>query len=254
MGHLTFNVEQLMDLSGNTILITGGSSGIGLALAERFLALGNEVIVTGRRLEALETVQSKHPKVHLKVNDAGDAAQRVELADWAIKTFPALNVVINNAGIQRKINLSQVENWADTAQEIDINLGGPIHLSSLFIAHLAKQPKAHLMNVSSGLAFVPLNYMPVYCATKAALHSFTLSLREQLKNTSISVTEIIPPAVKTNLGGAHDFGEELSAYADSVMAQLKAGLPETTFGLSQRLQTLSQAELAQTFKQMNQRG
>ncbi|MEI9952855.1 MAG: SDR family NAD(P)-dependent oxidoreductase [Pseudomonadota bacterium] len=170
-----------MDLEGNTILITGGSSGIGMALAARFIELGNEVIVTGRRKAALQAFKDKYPSVHTQVNDAGNAADRVALADWATRAFPGLNVLINNAGIQRKLSLREVEPWADTAQELDINLGAPIHLSSLFIPHLQKQAKAWIMNVSSGLAFVPLAHMPVYCASKAALHSFTMSLREQLK-------------------------------------------------------------------------
>ncbi len=242
-----------MELKGNTVLITGGSSGIGMALAERFLKLGNEVIITGRREQTLKDFKKKHPTVHIKVNDAGSAQDRVELAAWATREFPRLNILINNAGIQRKVSLNRAEPWADTAQEIEINLGGPIHLSSLFVPHLEKQPKSHIMNVSSGLAFVPLAHMPIYCATKAALHSFTLSLREQLRPTSIEVTEIIPPAVKTNLGGSHDFGEELSDFADSVIEQLGAGVSETTFGMSKRSSQMSRAEADQMFLQMNRR-
>jgi uncharacterized oxidoreductase len=240
-----------MDLKGNTILITGGSSGIGMALAERFLALGNEVIITGRGEAALNAFERKHPSVHVKVNDAGSAEERSELAAWVVREFPRLNVLINNAGIQRRVNLREAEPWADTASEIDINLGGPIHLSALLAPHLQTQPKARIMNVSSGLAFVPIAHLPVYCATKAALHSFTLSLREQLKPVGITVTEIIPPAVKTNLGGSHDFGEELADYVDSVFTQLATDAPELTFGSSARTSQMTRAEADQTFARIN---
>jgi uncharacterized oxidoreductase len=243
-----------MDLKGNTILVTGGSSGIGMAIAARFIELGNEVIVTGRRVEALQAFKDKHPSAHIKVNDAGNPKDRVELAEWAVREFPRLNVLINNAGIQRKLSLAKAEPWADTAQEIDINLGGPIHLSSLLVPHLEKQAKAHIMNVSSGLAFVPIALMPIYCATKAALHSFTLSLREQLKATTIFVTEIIPPAVKTNLGGSHDFGEELAEYTASVFEQLETDALELTFRMSSRASQMSRADADQMFAQMNGRG
>ena len=243
-----------MELEGNTILVTGGSSGIGMGIAARFIELGNEVIVTGRRESALQAFKARYPSVITKVNDASDPAERVALAVWVAREFPHLNVLINNAGIQRKLNLLQIEPWADTALELDINLGAPIHLSSLFVPQLSQQPKAQIINVSSGLAFVPLAHMPVYCASKAALHSFTLSLREQLKATTIAVTEIIPPAVKTNLGGSHDFGEELSAYLDSVFAQLSSGDPEVSFGFSARSSQMSRPELDQMFQRMNSGG
>jgi len=240
-----------MKLEGNTILITGGSSGIGMAIAARFLELGNEVIVTGRREAALQALKAKYPRAHIKVNDAARAEERIALSGWAKREFPSLNVLINNAGIQRKVNLLEAEPWASTTQELDINLAAPMHLCSLFIPQLLKQEKAQIMNVSSGLAFVPLAHMPVYCASKAALHSFTLSLREQLKATTIGVTEIIPPAVKTNLGGSHDFGEELSDYVDSVFTQLATDATELTFGFSARASQLSRAELDQLFLRMN---
>jgi uncharacterized oxidoreductase len=247
-------VELLMDLKGNTILVTGGSSGIGMAIAERFLALGNEVIITGRREAALNAFKEKHPGVHLKVSDAGSAQERIELAAWVVREFPRLNVLINNAGIQRRVNLREAEPWADTASEIDINLGGPIHLSALLVPHLQKQAQARIMNVSSGLAFVPIAHLPVYCATKAALHSFTLSLREQLKPCGIAVTEIIPPAVKTNLGGSHDFGEELVEYVDSVFTQLGTDALELTFGSSARTSQMSRADADQVFARINGAG
>jgi len=240
-----------MQLNGNTVLITGGTSGIGGALAERFLAAGNQVIVCGRRANLLAELKAKHPTIHTFVADVGSAAQREALVQQALAQFPAINVLINNAGIQRKVALGEPEPWADTAQEIAINFEGPIHLSMLMIKHLASKPRAVIANVSSGLAFVPIATMPVYCATKAALHSFTLSLRQQLRQTTVEVVEIIPPAVRTNLGGSHDFGAPLDAYADAVMAQLADGRPETTYEFSLKTSQASRAELDGMFKQMN---
>ena len=242
-----------MTLSGNTVLVTGGSSGIGLALAERFLAAGSEVVVCGRRAAALADVKKKHPAVHTTVADTGSVADREALFRETTARFPKLNVVINNAGIQRKVALTDVEPWAATAQEIAVNLEGPVHLSMLFIPHLLGQERPLIANVSSGLAFVPFAAMPIYCATKAALHSFTQSLRHQLSKTAIDVVEIIPPAVRTNLGGSHDFGTPLDEYADSVMAQLAAGLPETTYEFSKKGSQASRAELDSMFEAMNNR-
>ena len=241
----------MMKMTNNTVLITGGTSGIGLALAERFLSLGNEVIICGRNEANLRAVKAKHPQVHIRVSDTGKESDRIALWAWATATFPQLNVLINNAGIQRKVDLSQSEPWSDTDQEIAINLGGPIHLSRIAIPHLLKQERPAIMNVSSGLAFVPLTAAPVYSATKAAIHSFTLSLRYQLRNTPIQVTEIIPPAVRTNLGGSHDFGVPLDEYADSVMKQIEESRPETTYQLSAQTSQASRAEVDQIFKRMN---
>jgi uncharacterized oxidoreductase len=151
------------------------------------------------------------------------------------------------------VSVTQGEPWAETAQEIAINLEGPIHLSTLFVSHLLKQNKPVVANVTSGLAFVPLAYMPIYCATKAALHSYTLSLREQLRQTPVEVVEIIPPAVRTNLGGSHDFGAPLDAYADSVIAQLEEGRSEVTYEFSEKVSQASRAELDATFATMNRR-
>ena len=240
-----------MKISGNTVLITGGSSGIGLGLAERFVKAGNEVVVCARRPEPLAELEARIPSLHTLVGDTGSAATREKLFAEVVANFPKLNVLINNAGIQRNVDMTTDEPWADTAAEIAINLEGPIHLSRLFIPHLAKQAGAVIANVSSGLAFVPMAAMPVYCATKAALHSFTLSLRHQLKAKNIEVVEIIPPAVRTNLGGSHDFGEPLDEYSDSVMAQLEEGRSETTYTFSAKGSQASRAELDAIFKGMN---
>ncbi len=240
-----------MQLSGNTILLTGGSSGIGLALAERFVKAGNQVVVTGRRASALEEVRRKLPSVVTEVSDSGSASDRERLAAALTKRFPALNVVINNAGIQRSLDVRQLEPWEQTREEIAINLDGPIHTASLFIPHLLRQTKPALINVSSGLAFVPLARVPVYSATKAAVHSYTLSLRHQLKKTPIEVIEIIPPAVHSNLGGSHAFGVPTDEYADSVMAQLAEGRPEVTYQFSAQSSQASRAEMDAIFARMN---
>ena len=240
-----------MQLSKNTILITGGSSGIGMALAEKLLNFGNVVVVTGRNEKTLLDLKRKLPALHIKVSDAGSADDRIRLASQIVSEFPSLNVLINNAGIQRRVEIPATDAWEDTAREIDINLAGPIHLSSLLIPHLRTQAAAHIINVGSGLGFVPIARIPVYCATKAAIHSFSLSLRELLKDQSIEVTEIIPPAVKTNLGGSHDFGVELNEFIDGVIKQLEAGAPEVTFGMSAMLSQLSRSAADDMFRRMN---
>jgi uncharacterized oxidoreductase len=240
-----------MQLSGHTILLTGGSSGIGLALAHRLVAAGNAVIVTGRREAALEEVRRALPSVVTIKSDIGSAADRARLAAEITSRFPALDVVINNAGIQRKVDLLQPEPWEQTREEIAINLEGPLHLTALLLPHLLGRPKATLVNVSSGLAFVPMAAAPVYCATKAALHSYTLSLRHQLRDTSVEVIEIVPPAVHSNLGGSHAFGVPTDEYADSVMAQLAEGRAEVTYQFSAEASQAPRAALDAIFARLN---
>jgi uncharacterized oxidoreductase len=240
-----------MHLSGNTILITGGSSGIGLALAERFIQVGNQVIITGRREAALEDVRRKLPEVITEVSDSGNADDRVRLVADITKRHPDLNVVINNAGIQRKLDLKASEPWEQTREEIAINLEGPLHLASLVIPHLLGRTNSVIINVSSGLAFVPLVAAPVYSATKAAIHSYTLSLRHQLRGTPIEVIEVIPPAVHSNLGGSHAFGVPIDEYADSVMAQLAEGRIEVTYQFSAQTSQASRAEADALFARLN---
>ena len=240
-----------MQRSGNTILLTGGSSGIGLALAERLLQAGNQVIVTGRRAAMLEEAKRKVPGLVCEVSDSGNASDRERLVADLTKRFPGLNVLINNAGIQRHVNVQAPEPWEQTREEIAINLEGPIHMVSLLLPHLLRQSSPAILNVSSGLAFAPLARVPVYSATKAALHSYTLSLRHQLKDTPVEVVEIIPPAVRSNLGGSHDFGVPTEEYADSVMTQLMEGRREVTYQFSAQASQASRAELEAMFMRMN---
>ncbi len=236
-----------------TVLVTGGASGIGLALAERYLDSGSEVIVCGRRETALEAARARHPRLRTRVCDLGDPRQREQLAAWAVAAAPTLDTLVNNAGIQRRVDLTAPAEWAATHEEIASNLEAPIHLTALLLPHLRRQPAATIVNVTSGLAFVPLARVPVYCATKAALHSFTLSLRLQLAETPVRVVELIPPAVDTDLGGAglHTFGTPLAAFADAVFPRLLAGEPEIAHGFAQQSSRASRDELDALFVRMN---
>ena len=197
-----------MNLHDNTILITGGGTGIGRGLAEKLHYYGNQVIVAGRRENVLRDLCVANPGMEYFVLDVSDAASIAGVAARAAKDFPRLNCLINNAGMQsRGVNLAVPAgtgsfNDAAMFSEIQTNLTGLIRMSAAFIPQLKGKPGATIINVSSGLAFVPLAWMPVYCATKAAVHSFTLSLRRQLRDEGIRVQELIPPYVKTDLGGA----------------------------------------------------
>ena len=243
-----------MDLGTNTVLITGGASGIGFALAERFLNAGSEVIVCGRREEKLREAQIKYPNLHIRVCDVSHSSDRVSLFEWVTREFPKLNILVNNAGIQRRFQIAQNSDWEKIEEELAINLDAPIHLSTLFIPHLLKQGHPAILNITSGLAFAPMASAPVYCATKAALRSFTLSLRHQLSATPISVIEIIPPAVNTDLGGKgiHTTGTPLNEFADAVIDQLKKGSVEIAYGFSAQSSRASREELNEMFKRMNQ--
>lgn len=244
-----------MNLANNTVLITGGATGIGLALAQRFQQAGSTVIAVGRRPEVLQQAQQQLPGLHTRVCDVAVPAERVALRDWARATFPALNVLINNAGVQRRIRVADEEDWAAREQEIAINFDAPVHLSGLFVPQLREQPRAAIINVTSGLAFTPGAFAPVYCATKAALHSFTISLRHQLRDTRIEVLEIVPPAVNTDLGGTglHQHGVPLHAFADSVVARLAAGEQEVGYGTSEERRLASRAELDAATAALNER-
>ena len=188
-----------MKLTGRTILVTGGSTGIGLAFALKFVELGNEVIVTGRRQVVLDNVKAKHPKLHTVQSDVSDPAQIAVLAARVKAEFPRIDVLMNNAGIMQYKNLKAPEaDLAGLMAEMNINVGGVIGMTSAFIDILTAN-KGTVINVSSALAFVPLPAAPIYSATKAAIHSYTQSLRFQLEETGIEVIELMPPAVKTDL-------------------------------------------------------
>ena len=195
-----------MELSRNTILITGGGSGIGRGLAEAFHQLGNQVVIAGRREQALKETTAAHSGMKWLPLDIADRGALGSFAARVAEEFPALNVLINNAGIMRAEKLlAQQVDLADAEATVATNLLGPLRLTAALLPQLKKRPHATIMNVSSGLAFVPMALTPVYCATKAAIHSYTQSLRHQLRATTIEVLELIPPYVATHLmGGADD--------------------------------------------------
>jgi len=189
-----------MNLSGNTILITGGGSGLGRGLAESFHALGNQIVIAGRGRGSLDKVVAANPGMKALTVDVRDPASVRSFAARAIAEFPSLNMLINNAGIMRRENLlEQQTDLADAEDIVATNLLGPIRLTAALLPHLQKQPRAAIINVSSGLAFLPMARTPTYCATKAAIHSYTLSLRTQLRSSNIEVIELIPPYVATHL-------------------------------------------------------
>jgi uncharacterized oxidoreductase len=192
-------------MQGNTILITGGGSGIGRGLAEAFHQLGNKVIIAGRREAVLAATAAASSGMEFVVLDAASAESIHAAAKTVVARFPELNVVINNAGVQRFHDIAEASglNEALATEEIDTNIWGVLRMTDAFLPHLMTKADAVIVNVSSGLAFVPLAQFPVYCATKAFVHSFCLSLRHQLKDSGVRVIELAPPWVATDLGATH---------------------------------------------------
>lgn len=208
-----------MKMSGNTILITGGGSGIGRELARRFQELGNAVIVAGRRQDALEETIDGRDGMHAMTLDVEDADAVEAFGTRLLAEHPAINVLVNNAGIMRREDLTGSRDLRDAEETISINLLGPVRLTNALVDHLARREGAAIVNVSSGLAFVPLSGTPTYNATKAAIHSYTVSLREQLKGR-VEVIELVPPAVRTELTPGQSTREDfmpLGEFIDEVM-------------------------------------
>src|SRR4051794_20161731 len=244
-----------MNFAASTVLVTGGASGIGLALTRRFHTEGATVAICGRREDRLAEVAAELPGLITRVCDLSRPEERRSLAAWVTREVPALNVLVNNAGVQRYPRLAEGESdWASTDEEIAINFAAPVHLAALLVPHLLNQTDPAIVNVTSGLAFTPLARAPVYSATKAALHSFTLSLRHQLAATPIAVIELAPPAVNTDLGGPglHTFGVNLDEFADAVFPRLRAGDLEIGYGFAEQAQKASRQELDEMFRRMNQ--
>lgn len=218
------------------VLITGGTSGIGRGLAERFARAGACVLVTGRRQDRLTALRAMHPGLRGIVSDIGVAADRERLARHVAEEMPGLNVVINNAGIQRRIGLAEDDApWSERQAEIDVLLSGPIHLNTLLLeTMLAADRPGLIVNVTSGGAYIPQPFAPVYAACKAALHSYTVTLRHALRDTAIRVVELIPPAVATGLAGpGSSHGAPLDAFCDQVFPQIAAAeSPEIGYGMT----------------------
>ncbi|MBF0870339.1 SDR family oxidoreductase [Gluconobacter japonicus] len=211
-----------MKQTGNTILVTGGGSGIGQALAQRLHDAGNTVIVAGRRKDALESAIAGRPNMHTLTLDLESADGIADFSDRLLKAYPDLNVVINNAGIMRFEDLTKTHDLTDAEDTITTNLLGPIRLINALTDHLVKQQDAVIINVTSGLAFVPLTTTPTYNATKAAIHSYTIALREVLKG-KVEVIELAPPAVQTGLTPGQETRpgyQPLDDFSDEVMALL----------------------------------
>ncbi len=250
-----------MKMSGNTVLITGGATGIGFALAESFLAAGNEVIICGRRKDRLAEAQKKLPALKTRQCDLIDDKERKSLTEWITSNFKNLNVLINNAGIQKDIDLKKgTDELLHGEDEININLEAPIILTAMLIPFLMKAKDPVIINVSSGLGFVPAAGMPVYCATKAALHSFTMSLRYQLRENGIKVYELIPPGVDTELnpeGRAKrkygSTGVQPAEFAEAVMKGLQNDSAEIGYSYTENFRKASREELDERFQAMNER-
>ncbi len=233
-----------MRMSGNTILITGGGSGIGRALAEAFQKLGNQVIIAGRRKQLLNETTAANPGMQSVTLDIGDAGDIVRVAEGLKRDYPSLNMVIQNAGIMTPEQLKEGDLKIAEAT-ITTNLLGPIRLTAALLPALLTQPHAAIMTVSSGLAFVPLALNPTYCATKAAIHSYTQSLRYQLKGTSVQVLELVPPYVQTELQGSRQANDPaampLKDFISETMQILKDS-PEATEICVDRVKPLRSAE------------
>jgi len=239
-----------MKLTKNKILITGGASGIGFGLAKRFIEEGNTVIICGRREAALKEAAEKLPLVITKVCDLAIETGRIDLYNWVAENHSDLNVLINNAGIQNWMNIADEDFYQKTQEEIATNILAPIHLTTLFTRLNALNT---IINVTSGLAFVPLASVPVYCGTKAFMRSFTLSLRHSLKSKNVEVIEMIPPALNTDLGGKgiHDAYPSVSDFVESVFEQMKAGKSELTFGTSEARADANNETITEYFNRMN---
>ena len=239
-----------METANNKILITGGASGIGLGLTERFIHENNTVIICGRRETALKEAAQRFPSLITRVCDLSVEAERVELYNWISGNHADLNVLVNNAGIQHWMSISDNYFYQKASEEIAINVLAPIHLTELFI----KLKSLHtVINVTSGLAFVPFSKIPVYCATKAFMRSFTLSLRHILKDRNIEVIEMIPPALNTDLGGKgiHDGHPAVKDFVETIFQQIREGKSELTFGASESRARANNETITEYFNRLN---
>lgn len=250
-----------MRLTNNTVLITGGATGIGLAMAEAFLEAGSEVVICGRRENRLRRALERHPSFHARKCNVSSPDERRSLVEWMNASFPQWNVLVNNAGIQRDIDFTKgVAELEAGESEIAVNLEAPIILSGLAVPMLAGKDGPAIVNVSSGLGFVPAAKMPVYSAIKAAIHAFTMALRHQLLPVGIKVFEVVPPAVDTELNlegrakrGGFKANLEPEEFVKAVMKGLEEDTSEIGYGMTKEMLTASWSELKSAFVQMNRR-
>lgn len=253
--------EMILELGGNTVLITGGGTGIGFALATEFVNAESTVIVCGRRQSKLQAAKRKLPSLYIKQCDVSAESERRDLLRWTTTRFPDLNILVNNAGIQRQVDftspsVARVPSPKD--DEVTINLTAYIRLCAIFTPKLLKKKQAAIVNISSGLGFVPIAMMPLYCATKAAIHSFTISLRHQLRSTAVRVFEAVPPATDTELDRSFA-GEEEQAYrgispkevAVAIVEGIKADKVEIMISQAQGLYQASLKDPATIFNRLN---
>jgi uncharacterized oxidoreductase len=238
-------MENAMKLKDKTILITGGTSGIGLELAKKLLAAGNTVLITGRDNNRIQKAQQELRGVHVFQSDVSEPSEIALLHRAVLAKFPKLSVIINNAGIMRNLDLN-VANPSDVISGIDIDLSGPILLNQLFLPHLLKQSEALIVNVSSGLALIPFTISPVYSVAKAGLHAYTRCLRAQMKGTSVRVIELLPPGTETPLFRAEfdkemkgQKGMDVTALVKQAIAGIEAGRDEIRPGLTKVLGFMS---------------
>lgn len=246
-----------MKLTERTVLITGGSSGIGLELAKQLLARGNTVIVTGRDRTRLDRAASELPGLHVFQADAANPNDIDVLYTEVSDRFPTLDVLFNNAGIMRKINLLDEQPLDELTREVDVNLEGPMHTVQRFLPHLLRRPQALIVNVSSGLAFVPFKIAPIYSATKAGLHAYTQCLRAQLKGTGVEVVEVAPPGTETPLlrgefaiEMANQKGMPVADLVDRMVRGIEAGRSDIRPGLARVLWFASRLTPGVMFKQL----
>jgi uncharacterized oxidoreductase len=239
-----------MKITHKKILITGGASGLGLGFAERFIQDNNTVIICGRRASALQEAKEKLPSIITYPCDLSKEPERIKLYDWVSKEHPDLNVLVNNAGIQQWMNLTDAGFYQRAKEEIAINIEAVVHLNSLF---LELKSLEIIMTVASGLSFAPLTKTPIYSASKAFIHSYSMSLRHLLKPRGIEVIEIVPPALNTDLGGKgiHDAFPAVSEFITAAFKQLEEGKNQLTMGFSDNMVKAGPEEIKQAFDRMN---
>lgn len=251
-----------MKLTDNTILITGGTSGFGLEFAKTLISLGNTVIITGRNNQRLEEVKQQLPAIHTIQSDVSKHAEINRLYENVIREFPSINILINNAGEMRKLKLQAMHDLQDITREIEINLMGPIRMVQQFLPHLKSKDAAAILNVTSGIALMPLPVSPVYSASKAGLRSYTQALRVQLKNTPIKVFELVAPGSNTPLNdkfmNEDGFNPKMLMPVEKIISSAIRGMQKDKYeiypGLAKMMRVLTRIAPGMLIKQAGKMG